>query len=108
MNRFAFAMLLAGALLAFFAVRVLACGITECQPHGGITHPDLEDIIMGRPPHHEPPAPPAVGGPTEPEEDTPPTPTATIVPPWVFTPTPTPVPVMPRWELPKALPHAGN
>lgn len=113
MNRLAFAMLIAGALLAVVVVRVLACGGTECQPYGGLTHPDLERIIMGEAPP-APPAPPAVGGPTQPEEDAPPTttttptpvPTAVLVPPWVSTPTP--VPALPRWELPKALPKAGS
>lgn len=114
-----------GALM-FTVATVNACGLTECQPHGGLTRPDLEEIIMGRPPHHEPkpetpkpeptsaPVPPVGGDVPTQEEDTPPTPTVTptavptpsvgLVPP-VSTTVP---PVQPTWVIPTQLPHAGN
>lgn len=96
-----------------------ACGITECQPHGGITHPEIEKAIAEREgwtytpvggsekPHSSPETPqpmpntpeaskpsdlPPVASGGNLEEDTPPS--VGLIPPWVFEP-PTPTPTAP-------------
>lgn len=118
------------AIALFTASTVSACGITECQPHGGLTRPDLEQIIADRegwgnnPRSPEKPENPPIS--PEPMPSTPQAPKPSDLPPVASggnleedtppakTPSPTPTPnvgIIPPWTYeapPGTVPVGGG